>query len=277
MKGAAQNVTECDFRRLGKSAGENANRVRPVTSQRPVRHTARFGVCSPELLLSLVLPVVFLLATSCDRRSAQSGEPSVAEESQRRVQQDNATPAPAVANPLPSTYTQQPVSTRDAASTSRTGWGAVTWGMSEAEVRSAYPAAVPITPPDDYDRANAFATLRLGNVEAAGLNFDALFLFGKVDNRLTKVLLRRAPDEPFEYERVFRSLVDKYGPPIRSKELNSASLDTSSPDQAAKTRLGSGSAEWLSHETRISLEYLEAIGVRHLIVSYTARSADANL
>jgi hypothetical protein len=157
------------------------------------------------------------------------------------------------------------------------GWGTVTFGMTETEARAAYPAAVAINPPEDYDRAAAFAKLRLPVVQAAGLDFSALFLFSKTTQRLSMIILRRQPETPSEYERVLAALTDKYGSPSRSKALQTASVDTSSPEQAAKTRIGSGSAAWIGGKTTVNLSYFEAMGTRHLLVSYEPKSHEANL
>jgi hypothetical protein len=149
--------------------------------------------------------------------------------------------------------------------------------MIESEVRAAYPSAVAINPPDDYDRAGAFATLRLPGVHAAGLDFVALFLFSKRTGRLTTVLLRRDAERTTEYEQVLTALTDKYGASSRSKNLETASVDKSTPEQENKTRIGSGSATWFAGSTVIKLEYFEAIGIRFLIVSYEPRSQEPNL
>lgn len=159
----------------------------------------------------------------------------------------------------------------------RNGWGRVTWDMTESEVTAAYPSVVPVSPPDNYDRAEAFATLRLPGIQAADMEFTAKFLFGKRSNRLVMVLLSRRPERPSEYTQVFNALSGKYGSPVQSKELNVTSLDRSSPEQERKTRIGSASSSWITPSAIVSLEYMEAVGLGHLLLSYKARPDDRNL
>lgn len=159
----------------------------------------------------------------------------------------------------------------------RNDWGRVAWGMTESEVTAAYPSVVPISPPDDYDRAEAFATLALPGIQAADLEFTAKFLFAKRSNRLAMVLLTRQPERPSEYTQVFNALTGKYGSPVQSKELNVTSLDRSSPEQERKTRIGSASSSWVTPSATVSLEYMEALGTGHLLVSYKPRPDDRNL
>lgn len=231
----------------------------------------------PRAWYGALLVFFVLLVATCDRRTREADQPSSDGASRPGAAPRTAVARAAGVDDAAAGTPHEPDTTKGDTQPASGGWGTVAWGSSEEQVRAAYPAAVAISPPDDYDRTNALATLRLSNVEAAGLSFDALFLFDKAGSGLKMVLLRREPREPFEYERLFQSLSDKYGSPARSKSLNTASLDTSSPQQAAKTRIGSGSAEWLTNHTRVGLEYLEAIGVRHLIVSYTNRTAESNL
>lgn len=157
------------------------------------------------------------------------------------------------------------------------GWGSLTWGMTETEVRAAYPAVVAIEPPDDYDRAAATATLRLPGVRAAGLDFAANFLFSKSTHRLARVLLRRNAERTSEYEQILSALNDKYGASSREKRLGTATLDTSSAEQETRTRIGSASSAWVSGKTAVGVEYFEALGTRYLIVSYKPRSEEPNL
>ena len=149
--------------------------------------------------------------------------------------------------------------------------------MTESEVTAAYPSVIPINPPDDYDRADAFATLALPGIQAADLDFTAKFLFNKRSNKLTKVLLSRQPERPSEYTQVFNALSGKYGSPVQSKELNVTSLDRSSPEQERKTRIGSASSSWVTPRAIVSLEYIEALGTGHLLLSYNAKPDDRNL
>jgi hypothetical protein len=158
----------------------------------------------------------------------------------------------------------------------RNGWGAAKWGMTESEIR-AYPSVIAIQPPDDYDRAEAFATCSLPGVQAADLEFTAKFLFSKRTNRLVMVLLTRQPERPSEYTQVYNALIGKYGSPVNFKELNVASLDRSSPEQERKTRIGSASSSWVTAGAIIGLEYLEAMGVGHLLLSYKPKPDDRNL
>jgi hypothetical protein len=149
--------------------------------------------------------------------------------------------------------------------------------MTESEVTAAYPSAVPVYPPDDYDRAEAFATLRLPGIQAADLEFTAKFLFGKRSNKLVMVLLSRQPERPSEYTQVFNALSGKYGSPVQSKELSVTSLNRSSPEQERKTRIGSASSSWVTPNAVVNLEYMEAVGTGHLLLSYKPRPDDRNL
>jgi hypothetical protein len=170
----------------------------------------------------------------------------------------------------------EPEGTRSADET-RNGWGRVAWGMTESEVTATYPSVVRVNPPDDYDRADALATLALPGVQAADLEFTAKFLFGKRTNKLAMVLLSRQPERPSEYTQAFNALLGKYGSPVQSKELNVTSLDRSSPEQERKTRIGSASSSWVTPSAIVSLEYLEAVGTGHLLLSYKPRPDDRNL
>lgn len=159
----------------------------------------------------------------------------------------------------------------------RNGWGRVAWGMTESEVTAAYPSIVSIYPPDDYDRADAFATFALAGIQAADLDFTAKFLFDKRSPKLSMVLLSRQPERPSEYTQVFNALSGKYGSPVQSKELTVTSLDRSSPEQERKTRIGSALSSWVIPSAIVNLEYMEAVGVGHLLLSYKRRPDDRNL
>ncbi|HEX3068666.1 MAG TPA: hypothetical protein VHX14_08815 [Thermoanaerobaculia bacterium] len=185
------------------------------------------------------------------------------------VSNANPTSAAVATNTLPAaTATNEP---------ELNGWGSVTWGMTETEVRAAYPAVVAIDPPDDYDRAAALATLRLPGVRAADLDFAAIFLFSKSTHGLSRVFLRRDALSTSEYAQILSALNDKYGAPSREKRLGTASVDTSSAELEAKTRIGSASSAWVSGKTTVGVEYFEALGTRYLIVSYKPRSEEPNL
>jgi hypothetical protein len=217
-----------------------------------------------------VAAVAIAIGNGCGK-SESAGKMSQGNPSAPNLAATSATSSTSPATTIPSTQATADTEPQP------NGWGAVTFDMTEAEVRTAYPSAVPINPPEEYDRAAAWATLQLPDIRAAGLEFVARFLFNKNTHRLSMVLLRRDAEKPSEYEQVLAALTEKYGPPLRSKDLSTASVDSSSPEQEAKTRIGSGSATWIVSKTRVSAEYFEALGTRYLLVSYKAKSEEPNL
>lgn len=220
---------------------------------------------------------MFLATVACQKEVPRSSSSAV------DVQSTTSTPSTAGTTVV----SESPVTSRDMSSSepgetrpaddTRKGWGRVAWGMTETEVTAAYPSAVPINPPDDYDRADAFATLALPGIQAADLEFTAKFLFDKRSNKLTKVLLSRQPERPSEYTQVFNALSGKYGSPVQSKELNVTALDRSSPEQERKTRIGSASSSWVTPSAIVALEYIETVDIGHLLLSYKPRPDDRNL
>jgi len=251
---------------------------------RILRHqTARNGRIGETFATSvracLLLAGVVAISAGC-HHDKQTAESTTTEASTKPVNQtvnESMSPSNSLVSADTTNAVPQTAHSTETGGARENGWGAATWGVIESEVRAAYPSAVSINPPDDYDRAGAFATLRLPGIRAAGLDFDALFLFSKSTGRLTSVLLRRNPEQTTEYERVLSALTDKYGVPSRSKDLETASVDKSSPEQEKNTRIGAGSATWLTANNVIKPEYFETIGVRHLIISYKPRSEEPNL
>jgi hypothetical protein len=90
------------------------------------------------------------------------------------------------------------------------------------------------------------------------------FLFSKSTHKLVMVVLRRDAEKPSEYEQVLAALTDKYGPPLRGKNLTEASVDTSSPEQEANTRIGSGSAVGCRAQPRSN-----SLTLRHLAIEFS--------
>src|SRR5262249_52300560 len=156
-------------------------------------------------LTCAVVSTVLLWCDACARHEPVS---TASQQTSKPVASSAPTAPPMTATPPATATTNSEVTELD-------GWGAVTFGMTEAEVRAAYPAAVEVSPPEEYDRAAAFARLRLPAIQAAGLDFTAHFLFSKTSQRLSMVILKREPENPSEYERLLVALTDKYGAPSR--------------------------------------------------------------
>jgi hypothetical protein len=220
--------------------------------------------------------VAIIAVVACQRAAPQNDKRVVGRQSTAPTQSTLSTTTPAPSSETPSESQSHIESTMSVAEIAK-DWRAAKWGMTEAEVRAACPSVVPIQPPDDYDRAQAFGTLALPDVKAADLEFTAKFLFSKMTHTLVMVLLSRQPERPSEYTQVFTALTGKYGSPLQSKDLNVASLDNSSPEQERKTRIGSASASWAAPDLIIGLEYFDAMGMSTLIVSYKPRPDDRNL
>ena len=235
------------------------------STMRDVTFFRCIGVCTTLIAIA-----------ACHREVARkdSSMPDVQNTSSTQASSTTILPVPSSASRSESSLGQEATAPANEAPS---GWGDVAWGMTESEVRAAYPSVGPINPPDDYDRAEAFAKLALSGVQAADLEFTAKFLFGKRTNRLVMVLLSRQPERPSEYTQVFSALTGKYGSPVQSKELNVTSLDRSSPEQERKTRIGSASSSWVTPNASVGLEYIETVGIGHLIVSYKPRPDDHNL
>ena len=135
------------------------------------------------------------------------------------------------------------------------GWTAAKWGMSDAQILAAIPAATRLDPPD------AGAHVHIKSFDLAGAAFHVLFQTDQ-DGRLQAVLLSPVGDPAEGIDYLFQTiqnlLVEKYGRPWTSTEAHETEI------------------QWSLKTTTITLSRVKfpGIDIQILNLHYKRKSAD---
>jgi len=104
------------------------------------------------------------------------------------------------------------------------GWGLVDWGMTEAQVKSAYGDSVEKLPAIRKPRADIVESMRLKNTLAInGIAMTQSFAFSQTGKGLERVMLRAnlpgagIPECQRAYQRIRQSEVDRMAAPLEEK------------------------------------------------------------
>jgi len=135
------------------------------------------------------------------------------------------------------------------------GWTAAKWGMTDAQILAAIPAATRLDPPD------AGAHVHIKSFDLVGASFHVLFQSDK-DGHLQAVLL--SPVEPpaegidYLFQNLQNLLVEKYGRPWTSTEGHETEI------------------QWSLKTTTVTLSRIKFPGmdIQILNLHYKRRSAD---
>ncbi len=135
------------------------------------------------------------------------------------------------------------------------GWTAAKWGMTDAQILQAIPAATRLDPPEKVNHAR----VHIESFDLAGAIFHVYFVPGK-DGLENVILSPRKPDEGFAslFQRLQELLVQKYGRPWISTEDRTTEL------------------QWSLKTTTLtlSLSRIPAIDMEILTLQYKKKSAD---
>jgi len=94
------------------------------------------------------------------------------------------------------------------------GWGKVTWGMTMAEVKKAYPEAYPVNLPDKTVKLQTQGPVISGYPFLVNFSFDSA-------GRLTKIGLRLSDDNQATdttFQTLEKRLISKYGMPAKKDQ-----------------------------------------------------------
>ena len=99
------------------------------------------------------------------------------------------------------------------------GWGAARWGMTEAQVKAAFPKGLTKLP-GRWQYGKTYADYAVLDTKLGGLAFNAFFQMSKKTDRLEQILLerRRRQATPAAFYRLLDALKETYGPPTETCE-----------------------------------------------------------
>lgn len=146
------------------------------------------------------------------------------------------------------------------------GWDSARWGMTAAEVRTAYPAAIPATGPDRDLQIRLRATpVRLSTFQAT-----ADFEFPPDSDHLAAVrLIIDTTDAQRAYDTLRLDLTAKYGAPSTS--------ETRTERNAFGSPTRTDHIMWRSPSTAITMTLIYTGTINRLTVRYTERATDPTL
>jgi hypothetical protein len=146
------------------------------------------------------------------------------------------------------------------------GWTSAKWGMSEAQVRAAVPAAVELTGPLDHRtfyRTNAIADdkwvapIGIPSLDLAGAKWEVFFLFDR--GKLARIELAPSEKSAAQFQAVEDLLAIKYGHPFDRQTTDTIIVHT---------------AQWSFPSTVIVLRHTRnpVLAIESLYLTYERRS-----
>lgn len=136
------------------------------------------------------------------------------------------------------------------------GWNNTSWGMTEENIIQLFGGKITKFAKQEVDDGKFYRKISLDNFNIDGVNFNAVFEMGSVDNRLRRVRLICDPAISLHFSKFEQLLTSKYGQP-KSKD---------------ETRTDK-SASWMLPSTKIDLDYSHlSIGGYIMNIIYTDQS-----
>jgi len=143
------------------------------------------------------------------------------------------------------------------------GWGNLKWGMSEDEIRSAYPKDIKVHKAREDAQEGLFSSLELTSAAIGGETFRASLWMDNSTKKLSKIVfVPKGEPEGYAWAQTFikveEDLVSKYGDPDKEETSND-------PGTSAERK-------WVFPSTVIELSYLRIEGTELLLLVFSESS-----